>query len=65
MVIDLFKAHCSVRGWIFHRLSGAGISADCSLSVGADGISVEQSSDPSPMTIELEMNLLLFLCTHL
>ena len=64
MALDLFKAHCSVRGWIFHSLSGGGLSADCSLSMGGGGgISVEQSGDPSPMTIELEMNLILIVCT--
>ena len=44
MATDRFKAHCSVRGWIFHNLSGGGISADCSSSGG--GISVERSGDP-------------------
>ena len=44
MATDRFKAHCSVRGWIFHNLSGGGISADCS-SLGG-GISVERSGDP-------------------
>jgi len=63
MAIDLFKAHCSVRGWIFHSLSGGGISADCSSSGG--GISLERSSDTSSMTIELEMNLILIVCTPL
>jgi len=62
MAIDLFKAHSSVRGWIFHSLSGGGISVDCSLSPGGV-ISVERSGDPSSMTIELEMNLILIVCT--
>ena len=61
MATRLFKAHCSVRGWIFHRISESGMWADFSLTVGAGGI----SGDPSPMMIELEMNLLLFLCTPL
>ena len=64
MPIDLFKAHCSVRGWIFHILSGGGISADYSLSPGC-GISVEHSGDPSSMTNELEMKLILIVCTSL
>ena len=63
MATDLFKAHCSVRGWIFHSLSGGGISADCSPSGG--GLSVERSGDRSSMTIELEMNLILIVCTPL
>jgi len=65
MAIDIFKAHCSVRGWIFHSLSGGGISADCSLSLGGGGISEEHSGYPSTMTIELEMNLILIVCTPL
>ena len=67
MATDLFKAHCSVRGWIFHSLFVGGISADCSLSLGGGGggggggVSVE----PSPMMIELEMNLILIVYTPL
>ena len=64
MAIDLFKTHCSVRGWIFHSFSGGGMSVDCSLLPGG-GISVERSGDPSSMTIELEMNLILIVCTPL
>ena len=64
MATDLFKARCSVMGWIFFSLSGGGISADCSLSPGG-GISVEHSGDPSSMSIQLEMNLILNVCTPL
>ena len=42
-----------------------GIPTDCSLSTGGGGVSVELSGDPSTMTIELEMNLILFVCTPL
>ena len=61
MAMDLFKAHCSVGGWIFQCLLWGGIPADSSLSVGADRI----SDDPSPMTIELDMKLLPYLCIPL
>ena len=65
MAIDIFKAHCSVRGWIFHSLSGGGISADCSLSLGGGGGGGGVSVEPSPMMIELEMNLILIVYTPL
>ena len=59
MATDRFKAHGSVRGWISDRLSGGGISADCS---SGGGISVDRSGDPSSMTRELEMKLILIVC---
>ena len=63
MDTDLFKEHYSVRGWIFQSLFGGGISADFSPS--GCGISEERSGDRSSMTIELEMNLILIVCTPL
>ena len=65
MATDRFKAHCSVRGWIFISLSGGGMSADCSVSLGGGGVSVERSADSPSMTIELEMKLILIVCTTL
>ena len=58
MPIDLFKAHCSVRGWISDRLLGGGKSADFS---SRGGISADRSCDPSSMTRELEMNSILIM----
>ena len=60
--MDLFKAHCSVKGWIFQYLLWGGISADSSPSAGAGG---GISDDPSPMMIELEIKLPQYLCTSL
>ena len=57
-----FKAHCSIRGWISNRLRGGEISADCS---SGGGIWVECSGDPSSMTRELEMKLILIVCTFI
>ena len=62
MTMDLFKAHCSVKGWIFQCLLWGGILADSSPSVGAGG---GISDDPSPMMIEIEMKLPPYLCTPL
>ena len=62
--LETYSRHTVLLGAGFSSLSGGGISADCSLSPGG-GISVEHSGDPSSMTIELEMNLILIVCTPL
>jgi hypothetical protein len=61
MAIDLFKAHCSVRGWIFQFIWGWNISR--LFVVAGGGVSVEHSGNPSSMEIELYMNLILIVCT--